>query len=315
MATLLAKVMDTGYQEKLTGEIHAQGFDLVGYAALRPLKDDAVKLRAWLDASMHAGMDYLARHFEFRTDPETLVPGSHSVIALGMNHYNETGDGDAQSLKIARYASGVDYHKTIRKKLKQIVRYLKETGGARVARGFVDSGPVLERVWAREAGIAWNGKNTLSINPRMGSYFFLACIFTDLEFNYGNPIPDHCGRCRRCIDACPTEAIHPEGHLLDAGKCISYLTIEHKGEIPDAFRGKWQQWIFGCDICQEVCPWNRFSRPTMQAEFQTCDDRRLLDIDAWLNLTEEEFQSRYGQSALVRKGLDGIQKTARFLRK
>jgi epoxyqueuosine reductase len=215
--------------------------------------------------------------------------------------------------KVSRYAYGEDYHKVLRRKLKTLVREMQAAFGEFNARVFVDSGPVLERDWARRSGQGWMGKNTMLIHPRKGSYFFLAEIILDLEFDCDHPIRDHCGTCRRCIDACPTEAISPEGYILDGSKCISYLTIELKDAIPDVFAGKMDGWIFGCDICQEVCPWNRFSTPHTESAFLPAADVSGMKATDWLEMTEDIFSHRFGRTPLKRAGLEKLKETARFL--
>ncbi|MBK8956588.1 MAG: tRNA epoxyqueuosine(34) reductase QueG [Saprospiraceae bacterium] len=301
------------YQQQLSDYILQLGFDQVGYAALRSLDDESARLQEWLDKGYHGEMSYMDHYFEFRKDPRKLVPGAISVIVLIHNYFQDISYVDDKIPKIARYALGKDYHKIIRKKLKQIESWIKSNTSSNVLRSFVDSGPVLEREWAKETGLVWNGKNTLSIHPKMGSYFFLACIFSDLEFEYGNPIKDHCGTCTRCIDACPTQAIDQQGYLLDASKCISYLTIEKKTKIEEEFSGQLDHWMFGCDICQEVCPWNRFTKPHTESDFNPKKDILSRSAEDWMNMGLEEFDRDFGDSPLKRKGLAGIKETVRLL--
>ncbi len=300
-------------QNELVKYVRSLGFGDPGFAKLRKLDEEAQLLKEWLNRSYQGEMSYLERYFDFRIDPQKLVPGAKSVIVLSMGYDRELAEAPQAHPKISRYASGIDYHKVIRKKLKQLIKWLKEHYQNEVSRAFVDSGPVLERVWARESGLSWTGKNTLSIHPKSGSYFFLACLFTDIEFEYGTPIPDFCGTCRRCIEACPTQAIQPGGYVLDASKCISYLTIELKNKIPDAFKGNMADWIFGCDICQEVCPWNRFSKKSSVPEFEPLNNMYELNFEDWLKMTEEEFNTNFKDSPLKRKGLEGIQRTIAFI--
>ena len=224
----------SGRQKEFITYAKSLGFGEPGFAKLRVLDEEADHLREWLNLSYHGEMSYMERYFDLRIDPQKLVPGARSVIVLSLNYDREIQTYANGHPRISKYASGIDYHEVIRKKIKQLSQWLISHYNCTVTRGFVDSGPVMERVWAREAGISWNGKNTLAIQPKSGSFFFLACLFTDVEFEYGTPIADYCGTCRRCIDSCPTEAIHPEGYLLDASKCISYLTIELKSKIKNA---------------------------------------------------------------------------------
>ncbi|MBK8483211.1 MAG: tRNA epoxyqueuosine(34) reductase QueG [Saprospiraceae bacterium] len=291
------------------------GFDKVGVVKSRQLEDEARKLEHWLHQNYHGEMSYLERYFDFRIDPNKLIPGTKSILVFSLNYFQKVEEISDDRPKISMYAIGKDYHKVIRTKTKALIRWMKSEFGDIQARAFVDSGPVLERVWAHEAGIAWTGKNTLSIHPKSGSYFFLACILTDLEFEYDQPIKDYCGTCRKCIDACPTQAFHSNGYLLDASKCISYLTIELKNAIPDTFHGKMENWIFGCDICQQVCPWNRFSTNTDEEEFVNSKNPGTITSLEWLEMNESEFQYRFNNSALKRTGLKGIQRNIRFIEK
>lgn len=220
---------------------------------------------------------------------------------------------DEENFKISRYAYGEDYHKVLRRKLKSLVQEMKASIGDFHARVFVDSAPVLERDWARRSGLGWMGKNTLLINPRKGSYFFLAEIILDVELEYDHPIRDHCGTCTKCIDACPTEAISPEGYVLDGSKCISYLTIELKEQITAEFHDKMEGWIFGCDICQEVCPWNRFSTPHSEPAFEMSDELKEMSKRDWVELTEEVFNRVFEKSAVKRAGYAGLRRNIQFL--
>lgn len=291
------------------------GFERTGISAAKKLDREAKQLEAWLNKNYHGQMSYMERYFDFRIDPSKLLPGTKSIIVLSINYFQEGLKFPEGSAKVSRYAQGEDYHKVIKRKAKQIILWMKKNYGDITARAFVDSGPVLERIWAREAGIAWSGKNTLSINPKTGSYFFLCCILTDLEFECDSPIKDYCGSCRKCIDACPTGAFHEAGYLLDASKCISYLNIELKETIPIQFKNKMDNWIFGCDICQEVCPWNRFSKQTDLNEFDDHQQLRALNFDDWIEMTEDEFHKKFNNSALKRKGLQGIKNTIEFIKK
>lgn len=259
-------------------------------------------------------MGYMENHFEKRLDPTKLVPGAKSVISLLYNYFPSEAQ-NKNSYQIAKYAYGEDYHQVIRNKLKSLVTILQSLIGEFNARVFTDSAPIMERTWAQKSGLGWLGKHSLLISKQRGSYFFLAEIITDLEFEYDPPFStDHCGSCTRCIDACPTEAILPQ-NTIDASKCISYFTIELKDEIPVAFKNKFEDWAFGCDICQDVCPWNRFSRPNTEEKFQP--DPRLLSYSKseWEEITEDIFREIFKRSAIKRTKFMGFQRNIRFLKK
>ena len=260
-------------------------------------------------------MAYMANHFDKRTDPRKLVPGARSVISLMYNYYTEETQEDPEAPKISKYAYGKDYHFVLKRKLKSLFYFIEEKIGKVEGRVFVDSAPVLERDWARRSGLGWMGKNTMLIHPRAGSYFFLAEVILDLELECDEPIKDYCGTCRRCIDACPTGAISPEGYILDGSKCISYFTIELKDAIPEQYRGKFENWMFGCDICQEVCPWNRFSRPHDEPAFEPKPELLDKTKQEWEEITEEVFRELFRQSAVKRTQYEGLKRNIAFLKK
>lgn len=289
------------------------GFEDVGFARAERLDPEAQRLEAWLEKGAHGQMSYMADHFEKRVDPRQLVPGARTVISLSYNYFTPEQQSDPEAPKLSMYARGRDYHKVIKKKLKELLSRIREEIGAIHGRCFVDSAPVMEREWAQKAGLGWNGKNTLTIHPRRGSYFFLAELIVDLEVTPDSPMRDHCGTCTRCIDACPTDAIAKNGYWLDASRCISYLTIELKEQIPEEFRGRMENWMFGCDICQEVCPWNRFSKRHHEPSFEPPDG--LLDMKKkdWEELTEEVFGQLFAGSAVKRTGYQGLMRNIRFL--
>ncbi len=290
------------------------GFAFVGFAKATYMEEEARRLEAWLNQGMHGKMHYMANHFDKRVDPSRLVPGAKSVICLMYNYYTEKKQKDPDAPKISKYAYGKDYHFVLKDKLKALLHFIQENIGEVNGRCFVDTAPVLERDWARRAGIGWAGKNTLLIHPRAGSYFFLAELILDVELQEDHPIKDYCGTCTRCIDACPTEAISPQGYIVDGRKCISYLTIELKESIPLAFQGKMDNWMFGCDICQEVCPWNRFSKPHHEPDFEP--DPALLDMKKqdWEDITVEVFQQLFKNSAVKRTKFEGLKRNIRFLK-
>ncbi len=246
-------------------------------------------------------------------DEDSLLIANCSLLTEANASSDAAKPAEEERFKISRYAYGEDYHKVVRRKLKALVTDLKKEIGDFNARVFVDSAPVMERDWAKRSGQGWIGKNTLLINPKKGSYFFLAEIILDVDLEYDHPMRDHCGTCTRCIDACPTEAISPEGYILDGSKCISYLTIELKSAIPDEFKGKMDNWIYGCDICQEVCPWNRFSTPHQEPAFEMSDQFREMKREDWLEITEEIFNELFSKSAVKRAGLEGLNRNIRYL--
>lgn len=284
------------------------GFDFVGFARAERLDDEARRLEAWLQKGAHGKMAYMENHFDMRVDPTLLVPGAKTVICLTFNYHNPDLQSDPEAPKISRYAYGEDYHHVVKDKLKLLLALMQEQIGAIDGRCFVDSAPVLEREWAKRAGLGWNGRNTLTINPRKGSYFFLAEIICDLPLVYDDPIRDHCGTCRRCIDACPTQAIAPEGYFLDASKCISYLTIELREEIPAGFEGKMDNWMFGCDVCQDVCPWNRFAERHAEPAFEPHPDLLSMTKKDWTELTEDVFTRLFKKSAVKRTKFTGLKR-------
>lgn len=300
-------------KKNLTGQIRNKarelGFEFTGFSRAQRLDGEEEHLRNWLKAGFHGGMSYMENHFEKRLDPTQLMPGSKTVISLLHSYYPE--EELETGLKIARYAYGKDYHKVLKKKALVLVEQLKVDFPELNARVFVDSAPVMERQWAERSGLGWLGKNTLLINKNRGSYFFLTEILVDLELEYDSPIGDHCGTCTRCLDACPTDAF-PQPYVLDASKCISYATIELKDEeLPELFNGKMENWIFGCDICQEVCPWNRFSLPHQEERFKPNDELKAMKNDKWQELDEETFNSLFSGSAVKRTKFSGLKRNIR----
>jgi epoxyqueuosine reductase len=297
----------------LREEAHRLGFAFVGISKAERMDEEARRLETWLNRGLHGRMHYMANHFDKRVDPTKLVPGAKSVVSLMYNYYPDKGQQDTEAPRISRYAYGKDYHYILKPKLKSLLQYLREHIGEVEGRCFVDSAPVLERDWARRSGIGWVGKNTLLIHPKAGSYFFLAELIIDLELTPDGPMKDYCGTCRRCIEACPTDAIAPEGYLVDGSKCISYLTIELREAIPEEFRGKMENWMFGCDICQEVCPWNRFSTPHREPAFEPHPQLLEMTKREWEELTEETFREVFRKSAVKRTKYEGLKRNIRFL--
>ncbi len=294
-------------------EAHRLGFAFVGFARAERMDEEAIRLEAWLQQGFHGQMGYMENYFEQRVDPRLLVDGARSVVSLVYNYYPEKQQNDPQAPQLAKYAYGEDYHFVLKRKLRALLEFIQTEIGEVNGRCFVDSAPILERDWARRAGTGWVGKNTLLIHPKAGSFFFLAELILDLELQYDGPIKDYCGTCTRCIDACPTDAIAQQGYLMDGSKCISYLTIELREALPESFRGKMANWMFGCDICQDVCPWNRFSQPHQEPAFEPQPD--LLDMTKadWEDLTEEVFQKVFRRSAVKRAKYGGLRRNIEFL--
>ncbi len=291
------------------------GFDFCGIAKAEFLEGEAPRLEEWLNRNYQGKMGYLANHFDKRLDPTKLVEGAKTVVSLIYNYYpaEKLPEGESD-IKLAKYAYGEDYHLVIREKLNEFLESLREEIGEINGRAFVDSAPVMERQWAQRAGLGWTGKNSLLLNRRMGSFFFLAELIIDLEAAPDNPITqDYCGTCTKCIDACPTDAIVESG-VVDASKCISYLTIELKENIPSEFKGKMENWAFGCDICQDVCPWNRFSKPHQEPRFDPHPELREFSNQDWLEMTAETFAKIFKNSAVKRTKYAGLKRNLRFIK-
>jgi len=305
--------MKSSNADKIKNWASDLGFSGIGISKVERLDNEAKQLEAWLNQGKHGKMSYMANHFEKRIDPEKLVPGSKSVISLLYNYYTEESQADPKAPKISKYAFGKDYHYIIKNKLKQLINRISIDIGEVDGRCFVDSAPVMERDWAKKSGLGWLGKNTLLIHPKKGSYFFLAELIIDLELDTDHAIKDHCGTCTKCIDACPTDAIAESGFILDAQKCISYLTIELKENIPQEFQDKMEDWMFGCDICQEVCPWNRFSSPHQEEAFQPHEDLLKMTKAEWQEITKDVFNEIFRKSAVKRAGYLGLKSNIKFL--
>ncbi len=304
--------------EKHTGLIKTLatrlGFDFCGIAKAQLLHEDARRLEQWLSKGMHGSMQYMENHFDMRIDPSKLVPGAKSVITLLLNYFPEKEQSETTP-KISKYAFGNDYHEVIRSKLKLFLQNIQEQVGEIHGRGFVDSAPVLERAWAQKAGMGWIGKNGNLINKQSGSFFFIATLIVDLELEYDDAfVKDYCGTCTKCIDECPTEAILPD-KVVDGSKCISYFTIELKDAlIPDAQKDKFDNWMFGCDVCQDVCPWNRFSKSTTENSFTPIPEILNFSTSDWEALTEESFKVIFKNSPLKRAKFDGIKRNLNFIK-
>lgn len=289
------------------------GFLDCGIAKAEFLEKEAPRLEAWLKNGYHGEMGYMEHHFDKRLDPRLLVDGAKTVISLSYNYYPEVQQRD-DSYHISKYAYGEDYHHVIKGKLRELLHSIREEIGEVNGRAFVDSAPVMERAWAEKAGLGWNGKHSLLIQKQQGSFFFLAELIIDLELEYDAPfITDHCGECTRCIDACPTQAILPN-NTIDGSKCISYFTIELKDNIPSEFKDSFEDWMFGCDICQDVCPWNRFSKAHSEPLFQPKQDLLEMTKKEWEEITEETFRKVFKKSAVKRTKFSGFTRNIAFLK-
>jgi epoxyqueuosine reductase len=290
------------------------GFDFCGIARATRLDEDAARLESWLNQGRHGKMHYMEKHFELRVDPCKLVPGARSVITLLKNYFpSESQQPDAP--RISKYAYGTDYHDAIRPRLNELLTRMKTVIGEVHGRGFIDSAPVLERTWAQKSGLGWVGKNGNLINKQSGSFFFIATMIVDLELEYDDPFAqDFCGTCTRCVDACPTDAILPD-KVVDGSKCISYFTIELKEMlIPDEMKGKFENWMFGCDTCQDVCPWNRFSKPHQDEAFRPISAVLDLSTNEWESLSEIKFREIFRDSPIRRAKFNGIRRNLDFIR-
>ena len=290
------------------------GFHYCGIAKAVKLDDDARRLESWLKQGFHGKMQYMENYFDLRIDPCKLVPGAKSVITLLLN-YSPEEQQNISAPKISKYAYGKDYHEVIREKLNIFLHLLKQNIGEVNGRGFVDSAPVLERSWAIRSGAGWIGKNGNLITKEQGSYFFIATLIVDIELMYDDPFAkDYCGTCTKCIDSCPTNAIM-NNKVINGSRCISYFTIELKDElIPNELKGKFENWMFGCDICQDVCPWNRFSKPTNEISFKPIPEILNLSTAEWENIAEEGFKKIFKSSPLKRTKFKGIQRNLKFIK-
>jgi epoxyqueuosine reductase len=290
----------------------SRGFDYCGISKAGFMEEDARRLESWLHKGMHGKMGYMENYFDKRVDPSKLVPGAKSVITLLKNYY--PGEVNSADLKVSKYAWGKDYHTIIKQQLREFLQDLETEVGHIEGRGFVDSAPVLERSWAQRSGLGWIGKNGNLITKESGSFFFIATFITDLELEYDDPLAkDFCGSCTRCIDACPTAAILPD-KTINGSQCISYFTIELKDEIPLEMKGKFGNWAFGCDVCQDVCPWNRFSKPHNETGFAPIEAILNFTTTEWEELTEETFKKLFKDSPLSRAKYKGLMRNVKFLK-
>jgi epoxyqueuosine reductase len=300
------------YSELIKSEAKRLGFLSCGISKAEFLEEEAPRLEQWLLNNMHGEMQYMENHFDKRLDPRKLVDGSKSVISLLLNYYPQNGQIN-NSYKLSKYAYGQDYHHVIKSKLRQLQEFISEEIGEVNGRAFVDSAPVLDKAWAAKSGLGWIGKHSNLLTHQVGSFYFIAELIVDLELEYDTPVTDHCGSCTACIDACPTEAI-VEPYVVDGSKCISYFTIELKNEIPNEFQGKFDDWIFGCDICQDVCPWNRFSRAHAEPLFNPHPQLLEMTKKDWEEITEDVFKKIFQKSAVKRAKYSGLKRNIEFLK-
>lgn len=300
------------YTAKIKSAAKALGFLSCGISKADFLEDEAPRLEQWLNQGHHGSMSYMERHFDKRLDPRLLVPGAKSVVSLLLNYHTDKKQADPKAPKISSYAYGTDYHFVIKEKLKELMQIIHREIGEVNGRVFVDSAPVMDKAWAAKSGLGWLGKNTNLISKQVGSFFFIAELIIDLELDYDAPVTDHCGSCTACIDACPTDALL-QPYQIDGSKCISYLTIELKENIPTEFKGQMDNWAFGCDVCQTVCPWNRFAKPHSEPAFEPHEELLNLTKSEWQEMTSVVFNKVFKNSAVKRTKFEGLKRNIRFL--
>lgn len=303
------------YSEMIKAEAKRLGFLFCGISKAEFLEEEAPRLENWLKNDYQGEMSYMNNHFDKRLDPRLLVDDAKSVISIALNYYTDAKQTDESAPKISKYAYGTDYHFVIKDKLKSLHHFIEENIGAVSGRAFVDSAPVLDKAWAKKSGLGWIGKNANLLNNKSGSFFFLGELIVDIELAYDHPFSaDHCGTCTRCLDACPTEAIVAP-YIVDGSKCISYLTIELKEEIPTSFKNKMDNWMFGCDVCQDVCPWNRFSVIHQEEAFNPHPDLLQMSKRDWEEITEDVFGKVFKKSAVKRTKISGLKRNIQFIKK
>jgi len=300
------------YSQLIKTEAKRLGFLSCGISKAEFLEEEAPRLEKWLNQNMHGEMSYLENHFDKRLNPTKLVEDSKSVISLLLNYFPQEKQIE-NTFKVSKYAYGTDYHFVIKDKLKELLHFIQEKIGEVSGRAFVDSAPVLDKAWAAKSGLGWIGKHSNLLTQQVGSFYFIAELIVDLELAYDNPTTDHCGSCTACIDACPTQAII-EPYVVDGSKCISYFTIELKNEIPTSVKGQFDDWMFGCDICQDVCPWNRFSKPHNEPLFNPNPELLSMTKKDWEEITEDVFKKIFKKSAVKRTKFSGLKRNIQFLK-
>ncbi|MAB30618.1 MAG: tRNA epoxyqueuosine(34) reductase QueG [Formosa sp.] len=301
------------YAQSIKSEAKRLGFLSCGISKAEFLEEEAPRLESWLHQNKHGKMYYMENHFDKRLDPTLLVEGSKSVISLTYNYYIDKPQQDPNAPKISKYAYGLDYHYVIKDKLNQLLEFIKEEIGDVHGRAFVDSAPIMEKAWAKKSGLGWIGKNSNLITQKVGSFYFISELIVDLDLEVDHAVTDHCGSCKACIDACPTEAI-TEPFQVDGSKCISYFTIELKDNIPNEMKGKLDHWAFGCDICQDVCPWNRFSKQHSEPLFNPKPELLSMTKNDWEEITQETFNKVFKKSAVKRTKYTGLKRNIKFLK-
>ncbi len=302
-----------GYTKLIKDEAKRLGFLSCGISKAEFLEVEAPRLEKWLNKNMHGDMHYMENHFDKRLDPTLLVEGSKSVVSLLLNYFPSEIQKDNTAPKLSKYAYGTDYHFVIKDKLKSLLHFIKEEIGEVGGRAFVDSAPVLDKAWAAKSGLGWIGKHSNLLSQQTGSFYFIAELIIDLELNYDSPVTDHCGSCTACIDACPTQAI-VEPYKVDGSKCISYFTIELKEQIPNSVKGQFEDWMFGCDICQDICPWNRFSKPHNEPLFNPHPELLEMTKKDWEEITQDTFNKVFQKSAVKRTKFSGLKRNINFLK-
>lgn len=307
----MLKNYKTKYTNFIKSEAKRLGFLSCGISKAEFLEEEAPRLEKWLKENSHGEMRYMENHFDKRLDPTKLVEGSKSVVSLLLNYYPEETQID-DTYNISKYAYGKDYHFVIKNKLRELLFNIQEEIGHVHGRAFVDSAPVLDKAWAAKSGLGWIGKHSNLLTQKVGSFYFIAELIIDLELDYDHPVTDHCGTCTKCIDACPTEAI-TEPYVVDGSKCISYFTIELKENIPTEFKGQFNDWMFGCDICQDVCPWNRFSKPHSEPLFNPNPELLSMTKKDWEEITRETFNAVFKNSAVKRTKFQGLKRNVKFI--
>ena len=300
------------YSRKIKEEAKRLGFLSCGISKAGFLEEEAPRLEEWLNKNYHGEMAYMENHFDKRLDPTKLVEGSKSVISVLMNYF-PSEQQNPDSYKISKYAYGMDYHFVVKDKLKALLHFIQEEIGEVHGRAFVDSAPILEKAWAAKSGLGWIGKHSNLLTKEQGSFYFIGELILDMDLEYDAPVTDHCGTCTACIDACPTQAIVAP-YEVDGSKCISYFTIELKNEIPNDFKGQFDDWMFGCDVCQDVCPWNRFSKPHREPLFNPHPELVAMSKKYWEEITEEVFQEVFRKSAVKRTKFTGLKRNIEFLK-
>ncbi len=302
-------------QTRLSNLVKSKGFELgfnqIGISKAEKLEKEVPRLEKWLNKGFHGTMSWMENHFDKRIDPTVLLPGTKSIVSFTLNYFPDE-EMSNDEINISKYAYGEDYHFVIKRKLKELIKVLQDEIGDVQARAFVDSAPVMDKVWAQRSGLGWVGKNTNLIHPKMGSFFFVAELLLDIELDYDSGIKDYCGTCTKCIDECPTDAI-VEPYVVDGSKCISYFTIELKSDIPITQKGKFENWAFGCDICQDVCPWNKFSQPHSESAFKPHPKLLSFEGEDWAELSEEVFREIFKKSAVKRTKFEGLKRNIKFI--